>query len=481
MKIVRLFIPMALSLLLFSCTAKDQSPRVIPAPTMLVETGGQVTIDRNWSVFVQDSEALAFHGDYLTSRISKATGMDLPVVKRASARTISLLLDGQLADSLGSEGYELTASGKEISILAATGSGVFNGIQTLFQLLPPAIYSDEPVREKWSLPAVKVTDSPRFAWRGYMLDVSRHFFPVEHVYRLIDQLAYHKLNKLHLHLTDDQGWRIEIRKYPKLTEIGAWRVNRESNHWNSREPQRPGEIADYGGFYTQDDIRNLVRYAAERNITIIPEIEMPAHATAALASYPEHSCTGEPLTVLPGGIWPCTNIFCAGKEETFAFLEDILTEIIEIFPSQFIHIGGDEADKTEWIQCPACQKRIRQEKLQNEHELQSYFIRRIDRFLTSQGRSLIGWDEILEGGLAENAAVMSWRGFEGGVEAARAGHPVVMSPTSHCYFDYYQGSPDLEPLAIGGYLPLEKVYSFDPVPEQLTRDEGRLILGAQAN
>ncbi|MDD3812916.1 MAG: family 20 glycosylhydrolase [Bacteroidales bacterium] len=481
MKTRHLFISVALSLLFLSCTKTAQKPLIIPAPVSMEEPGGQVTINRGWSIVTQNHQALSFHANYLADRFLKASGIELPVTNEPGSSAIRLLLDEQLMDSLGIEGYTLIASGREISITAADPGGVFNGIQTLFQLLPPEIYSAEPVKTRWSLPSVRISDSPRFTYRGYMLDVSRHFFPLDHLYRVIDQLAYHKLNKFHLHLTNDQGWRIEIKKYPKLTEVGAWRVNRESDHWNSRELQQPGEVADYGGFYTQYDIRKLVQYASERNITIIPEIEMPAHATAALAAYPEYSCTGEPLTVLPGGIWPCSNIFCAGKEETFSFLEDILSEVIELFPSPYIHIGGDEADKTEWESCPDCQQRIKQENLNNEDELQSYFIRRIDQFLTSKGRKLIGWDEILEGGLAENATVMSWRGIEGGIEAARAGHPVIMTPNTHCYIDYYQGSPDLEPLAIGGYIPLEKIYSFEPVPEQLTEEESHLILGGQAN
>jgi hexosaminidase len=314
-----------------------------------------------------------------------------------------------------------------------------------------------------------------------MLDVSRHFLPKEFIYDFIDHLAMHKLNTFHWHLVDDQGWRIEIKKYPKLTDIGAWRVDREDLHWNAREDRKPDEKATYGGFYTQKEIRDIVAYAQSRYVTIVPEIEMPGHTTAALAAYPQYSCTGGPFTVLPGGVWPITDIFCAGKDETFDFLEDILTEVLDLFPGQYIHIGGDEADKKEWKACELCQARIKTEGLKDEDELQSYFIRRIEKFIISKGRRLIGWDEILEGGLAPQAAVMSWRGTGGGIEAARQNHDVVMSPTSHCYFDYYQGNPDDEPLAIGGFLPLRLVYSFEPVPADLSPEEAEHILGAQAN
>jgi hexosaminidase len=311
------------------------------------------------------------------------------------------------------EEYLLTVEKKKVTLTAGTAGGLFRGIQTLRQLFPPQIFGTEPVESvKWLAPCVTVSDYPRFEWRGMHLDVSRHFFDKDYIKRYIDILAMHRMNVFHWHLVDDQGWRIEIKKYPKLTEVGAWRVDREDKPWDSREPQKPGEKATYGGFYTQDEIREIVAYAAEKHITVVPEIEMPAHVGSALAAYPEYSCTGGPFTVPPGGVWPITDIYCAGKEETFAFLEDILTEVMELFPSEYIHIGGDEADKTEWKRCPDCQARIRNEGLKDEHELQSYFVKRIERFLNSRGRKLIGWDEILQGGLAPEATVMSWQGFE---------------------------------------------------------------------
>ncbi len=413
---------LAMTIMTVSCV-KEMDPEIsiIPKPLKVLQTSGVFKISSSTKIVVKNDSGLADQAEFLKNRIKSATGFNPEIAAESTGKVIRLQTDQSLTAGLGSEGYNLTVSAKEVLIAAATPAGIFNGIQTLFQLLPPEIFGNKVIEGiKWNLPLVKITDKPRFQWRGYLLDVSRHFFPVSYIYEVIDNMAMHKLNRLQLHLTDDQGWRIEIKKYPKLTEVGAWRVNHEDQHWNSREVQKPGEKATYGGFYTQDDIRKFVAYAAQRNIVIVPEIEMPAHSTGALASYPEYSCTGNPLTVLPGGIWPCTNIFCAGKEETFAFLQDVLTEVIQLFPSQYIHIGGDEADKIQWTKCPDCQKRMKAEGLKSEKELQSYFIRRIEKFLNSQGRQLIGWDEILEGGLAPNAAVMSWRGTQGGIDAAKS-------------------------------------------------------------
>ncbi len=424
--------------------------------------------------------------EYLAGFLRPPTGLD-PAVEpapagEAGANVIVLALDGN-GDDLGPEGYHLVVEPERILLSAFRPAGLFYGIQTLRQLFPPEIESPERISNPppWRVPCVSVTDRPRFAWRGMMLDVSRHFFPKDFVYRWIDHLARYKLNTFHWHLTDDQGWRVEIKKYPKLTEIGAWRVDREDEHWNERESQKEGEEATYGGYYTQEEIRDIVAYARSRFITVIPEIEMPGHTSGALAAYPRFSCTGGPFTVLPGGYWPITDIFCAGNEGTFGFLQDILTEVIDLFPGTYIHVGGDEADKTNWRICPKCQARIKREGLKDEDELQSYFVRRIETFLNAKGRRLIGWDEILEGGLAPQATVMSWRGMEGGIAAARDKHDVVMSPTSHCYFDYYQGDQDFEPLAIGGNLPLRTAYAFEPVPESLSPEEAAHILGGQAN
>ena len=474
---------LAVMFMTLSCqTEKDPVVSIIPKPLSVVQTAGIFQLSSKVKIVVSVGSGISDQANFLKNRIKSATGFDLPIAGEESGNAIKLQLESSLSGKLGSEGYNLSVTKKEVLIQSATPAGLFYGIQTLLQLLPPEIFGNKVAEGiKWNIPLVNITDKPRFEWRGFLLDVSRHFFPASYIYEVLDHMAVHKMNTLQLHLTDDQGWRIEIKKYPKLTEVGAWRVNHEDQPRNSREMQKPGEKATYGGFYTQEDIRKFVAYAAQRNIVIVPELEMPAHSTAALASYPEYSCTGTPLTVLPGGIWPCNNIYCAGKEETFTFLEEVLTEVMDLFPSKYIHIGGDEADKSQWVKCPACQKRMKTEGLKSEKELQSYFIRRIEKFLNSKGRQLIGWDEILEGGLAPNAAVMSWRGIQGGIDAAKAGHPVVMTPTTHCYFDYYQGNPEFEPLAIGGYLPLEKVYSYDPVPQGLSADETKMVLGAQAN
>jgi hexosaminidase len=314
-----------------------------------------------------------------------------------------------------------------------------------------------------------------------MLDLSRHFFDKNYIKETIDRLAMHKMNVLHLHLVDDQGWRIEIKKYPKLTEVGAWRVDQEDKHWNARATVDPGEKGTYGGYLTQAELKSLVKYAQSKNVEIVPEIEMPAHVSSAIAAYPELSCFNNHIGVPSGGVWPITDIYCAGKESTFEFLENVLDEVMEIFPSKYIHIGGDEATKTNWKKCPYCQKRIKKEGLKDVNELQSYFVERIEKYINSKGKSLIGWDEILEGGLAPEATVMSWRGTKGGVEAAKQGHDVVMTPGVHCYFDHYQGPQNEEPLAIGGYLPLSKVYEFDPVVDTMTPEEAKHVLGGQAN
>ena len=380
------------------------------------------------------------------------------------------------------EGYLLDVQKDRIKIKASKPAGFFYATQTLRQLLPAEIEGQQKqVNIDWLVPVVSINDSPAFKWRGFMLDVVRHFFPKKDVLRLIDNLALHKINTLHLHLVDDQGWRIEIKKYPKLTEVGAWRVDHEDKPWGARPKQQAGEKATYGGFYTQADIKEIVAYAQAHFVNVVPEIEMPAHVSSALAAYPQFSCKGLPLTVPSGGVWPITDIYCAGNDSTFLFLQDILTEVIDLFPSKYVHVGGDEATKTEWEKCLKCKKRIKDEKLKNVGELQSYFMKRMEKFVNSKGRVLLGWDEILEGGLPAEATVMSWRGMQGGIDAAKQGHDVVMSPNSYAYFDYYQGPMDQEPLAIGGYLPLSKVYSFSPVPKELNAEEAKHILGGQAN
>lgn len=366
--------------------------------------------------------------------------------------------------------YYLNVDRNRINITATEKTGIFYGIQSLLQL------GYINAEKKFAFHGVKIAnDYPNMKWRGMHLDVSRHFFPKEFILKYIDLLAMNKMNVFHWHLTDDQGWRIEIKKYPKLTTVGGWRKGSMVGHYNE---QRYDTIR-YGGFYTQDDIREVVAYAEKRHVTIVPEIEMPGHALAALSAYPQFSCTGGPFDVARGwGVFD--DVFCP-KEETFTFLQDVLDEVVTLFPGKYIHIGGDECPKTRWEKCKACQKRMKENNLKDEMALQSYFIQRIEKHLNSKGIQIIGWDEILEGGLAPNAAVMSWRGTEGGIEAAHLHHPVVMTPGSHCYFDHYQGNPRQEPIAIGGFTSLEKVYSFNPIPEKLSPEERMYILGAQGN
>jgi hexosaminidase len=383
---------------------------------------------------------------------------------------IKLTIDSQLP---GDEAYTLNIGEKGIEISGKTARGVFYGVQSLLQVLPP-------VKKQvggFKIPAVKIADQPQFKWRGLHLDVCRHFYPVDVVKNLIDVAASLKMNMFHWHLTEDQGWRIEIKKYPKLTEISSKRKATVKTHMV--EHPLVFDNTEYGGFYTQEQIKEVVAYANSRFVTIVPEIEMPGHAVAALAAYPQFSCTGGPFEVFTE--WGVTDeVFCAGKDSTFVFIENILSEVIELFPGEYFHIGGDECPKVRWKNCPDCQARIKNEKLKNEYELQSYFIKRIEKFLHSKGKKLIGWDEILEGGLPERAAVMSWRGESGGIEAATHGHDVVMSPNNDCYFDHYQGKYN-EPLAIGGLTTLKDVYDYLPIPKGLDEKFRHHVLGSQAN
>jgi len=465
------------ALFTISCSKKENI-NIIPVPVSITEGKGTFELMPDATISFNDNRA-ASTASFLAGMLKPATGYELSQTMGADG---SIILNLDTIKEWRQEEYNLAVTRKQVIITAGTTDGLFMGIQTLRQLLPVNIESGEKVNNiRWIIPCVTINDYPRFAWRGMQLDVSRHFFDVDFVKKYIDLIAMHKMNVFHWHLVDDQGWRIEIKKYPKLTETGAWRVDREDKQWDQREAQKPGEKATYGGFYTQEQIKDIVAYAAERHITVVPEIEMPAHVTSALAAYPQYSCTGGPFTVSPGGLWPITDIYCAGNDQTFKFLEDVLTEVMDLFPSQYIHIGGDEADRTEWKKCPKCQARIRNEGLKDEAELQSYFIKRIEKFVNSKGRKIIGWDEILDGGLAPGATVMSWRGFEGGIAAAKSGHNVVMTPVSHCYFDYYQGDPSTEPAAGGGYLTLSTVYSFEPVPKELSPEEAKYVIGAQAN
>lgn len=362
------------------------------------------------------------------------------------------------------EGYRIVTGSNGVTIESTGEAGLFYGLQTLLQ----------SVDNEGGMAYGTICDEPRFAYRGMMIDVSRHFFEKEFIMKQIDAMARYKMNRLHLHLTDAAGWRLEIKQYPRLTQLGAWRDDPIWKVWwnSGRRYSEEGSEDAHGGYYTQDEARELVAYAAERHITIIPEIEMPAHSEEALTAYPEYSCTHEPYKQAD---------FCVGNDKTFEFLENVLTEVMEIFPSEYIHIGGDEAGKASWHTCPLCQKRMKEEGLKDVNELQSYLIHRIERFVNSKGRQIIGWDEILDGGLAPNATVMSWRGTEGGLKAVEAGHKAVMSPGTYCYLDQYQDAPNTLPEAIGGYLPLKRVYSYNPVPDTLSAEKAKLIYGVQGN
>lgn len=472
--------------ILFAFTAckNSQKPQIniIPQPDRMFVNDREFKLDQNSRIIFEDpNPALRLIAEDLAQFISSGSNFKPEVLPYSLTKSIEndIYLSISLNDSiLGDEGYQIkTNNGQFISILANTARGVFYGVQSLYQLFPDAFYSQAKHADVWKLPAITVTDRSRFVYRGMHLDVCRHLFPVEFIKQYIDLLAMYKYNHLHWHLTDDQGWRIEIKAFPRLTEVGAWRDETLIGHGGTSSKVYDGE--PYGGFYSQDEIREIVDYAALRYITIIPEIEMPGHASAALAAYPELGCTGGPYQVETSwGVFE--DIFCT-KDETFAFLEQVLDEVMDLFPSTYIHIGGDEAPKTRWKTCKTCQQRIKSEGLADEHELQSWFVQRIEKYLNQHGRKIIGWDEILEGGLAPDATLMSWRGTAGGIEAARQGHDVIMTPVSHCYFDYYQGDPAAEPLAIGGYTPLSKVYTYEPVPEELNEKQAKHILGAQAN
>jgi hexosaminidase len=477
---------------LIGCTSRKPSaekPDIIPVPYKAEMKGGYFKISGKTDILMNSTDGdVRIVADGLNERLSKATGKTLNSGQLNGIQpgnSIFLNLDKSLTETTGIEGYHLSVNKSKIEISAAGPAGLFYGVQTLYQLLPPGIYGNPDSLAYADLdlkiPCTEITDMPAFPWRGMHLDVSRHFFPKEFIKKYIDLIAFHKMNVFHWHLTDDNGWRIQIDRYPLLTEVAAWRADREGIPWTECQPQRDGEPANYGGFYTKADIREIVEYARQRFVTIIPEIEMPGHTSEVFAAYPEYSCNGKKGTVQTGSYWPNNDIFCAGKEGTFTFIENVLDEVIGLFPSDYIHIGGDEADKTAWKVCPDCQARIRKEGLSGVDELQSYFVKRIEKYLNSKGKRLIGWDEILQGGVAPGATIMSWQGFEGGIDAARQGHQVVMCPGSHCYFDHYQADADFQPPANGGLTTVKKVYSFSPVPSELSAEESKLILGAQGN
>lgn len=464
---------------LLPSTAAGQTAdfNIIPRPQQVnVSNDAPFTLSAKTVISLgTNSQNMKRNANMLASYIEQATGIRPAVGKSKNGTAIVLTIDKTIANA---EGYKLDADAKQIRIAGASAAGVFYGIQTLRKSLPLV----NGKASKVSIPAVHIADAPRFAYRGTHLDVSRHFVTADSVRQFIDMLALHNINRFHWHLTDDQGWRIEIKKYPLLTQIGSKRAQTVIGHNSGKYDGKP-----YSGFYTQKQIRDIVKYAADRYITIVPEIDLPGHMQAALAAYPDMGCTGGPYEVWQK--WGVSdNVLCAGNDKTLTFIDNVLKEITKLFPSKYIHVGGDECPKTQWQKCPKCQARIKALNLEAkdghsaEERLQSYIITHASNYLKSLGRNTIGWDEILEGGLAEGATVMSWRGESGGIAAAKQHHDVVMTPNNYLYFDYYQSLDKAnEPLAIGGYLPLETVYSYEPMPKELTADEARHIIGVQAN
>ncbi len=463
--------------------ADTDSPAIIPWPQEVTLLDGDFKLAPDTRVYTDFASRQT--AKFLTEPLRRSTGY--PLATRAkffssSAIPNGILLTTKNADpKLGPEGYELTVSPDSAVIRAPTQAGLFYGVQTLLQLLPPEIFSTNVVPNmNWQLPCLQIEDWPRFKWRGLMLDVSRHFFNTSEVETVLDAMALHKLNVFHWHLTDDQGWRIEINKYPLLTQIGAWRPG-VGFGLDPKSTTAYGPDGRYGGFYTPNDIREVLAYAAARHITVVPEIEMPGHATAALAAYPQYSCTGGPFTIpLTGGVFD--GIYDPAKEETFTFLDNILTEVFHMFPGQYVHIGGDEVPQETWQKSADCQALMKREGLTNEDQLQGWFTRRMEKFVSSRGRTMVGWSEIMHGGLATNAVVMDWIG--GAADAAASGHDVVMSPTAYCYLDFYQSTNRAaEPMGAtwGGALTLRKVYSYDPMPTNLPEQFQSHILGTQGN
>ena len=464
--------------MLLSCNTevKEANYQIIPLPqeiSVMDQAAPFILSNGTKIMYPEGNEKMQKNAEFLASYIKDLTGKSLAVQAGTDGKGIILQLGGNAENP---EGYQLKVTSDQVVISGPTEAGVFYGIQTLRKSIPVAQGVDI------ALPAVEINDYPRFSYRGAMLDVSRHFFPVDSVKRFIDMLALHNINRFHWHLSEDQGWRIEIKSRPELTEIGSKRAETVIGHNSGKYDGKP-----YGGFFTQEEAKEIVAYAAERHITVIPEIDMPGHMQAALAAYPNLGCTGGPYEVWK--IWGVSeDVLCAGNDETLKFIEDVLGEIIQIFPSEYIHVGGDECPKVRWAKCPKCQARIKALGLKSdknhtaEERLQSFIINHAEKFLNGHGRQIIGWDEILEGGLAPNATVMSWRGVAGGIEAAKQKHDVIMTPNTYLYFDYYQ-TKDIanEPEAIGGYVPVETVYNYEPMPADLTPEEQKYIIGVQAN
>ena len=445
-------------------------PLIIPVP--LSQTIGNTTFTINNNTQLSYSSEFKSVAEFLKAFIEEGSSIKLKATE--SEHKISFIKDGTIKND---EGYRLKITEQQIEIFSNNQKGAFYALQSLRQLLPTSFEDGTYTNNSVTVKSLEIIDSPQFKYRGMHLDVGRHMYSVDFIKKYIDLMAMLKMNTFHWHLTEDQGWRIEIKKYPKLQEIAAYRKETLIGHYSSQPHQFDGK--KYGGFYTQEQIKDIVAYAQARQVTIIPEIEMPGHSQAAIAAYPELGCTGKQVEVATKwGVFE--EVYCP-KESTFNFLEDVIDEVIDLFPGKYIHIGGDEAPKTRWKHCDHCQKLIKKEGLKDVHGLQSYFISRMEKYINSKGKQIIGWDEILEGGLAPNATVMSWRGISGAVQAAKDHHDVILTPGSHSYFDHYQSIDENEPLAIGGFLPLEKVYAFNPIPKELTEEESKYVLGAQGN
>lgn len=467
---------------------------IIPQPVSIEKRGGNFELDNFTVIEIPDkSPEMQRLGRYLGQQMLRATGFSLKLQlagdpKDSKSTVISIALNKKEDSQLGTEGYTLLVGNGTVELRANKPAGLFYGLQTLFQLMPKEIESRELVKKSvWSIPACKISDHPRFGWRGLMLDVSRHFFKKEDVFRFIDDMVKYKYNLLHMHLTDDQGWRIEIKSYPKLTSVGAWRVDKTGT-FNTFSKPEPDEPRTYGGFFSQEDIKEIVQYARDRFVNILPEIDVPGHSMAALAAYPELSCTPGTYVVNSGEKfmeWPAgghfyglvDNTLCPANDKVYEFLDKVFTEVAQLFPFEYIHMGGDETARNFWEKSEQIKALMKKENLKNLDEVQSYFVKKVERIINSKGKKMIGWDEILDGGLAPNAAVMSWRGIKGGIEAARQGHEVVMSPTTFVYIDYMQADPSIEP-PVYATLRLKKTYEFEPVPDGV---DSKLIKGGQAN
>jgi hexosaminidase len=472
-------LPLILSMMsALAVAANAAAPALIPMPENMTVQEGAFALGPQTRILVDRNSKAT--GVFLAQRLRTATGFPFPTKSPGKSNGGSILLTTNGSDpGLGPEGYELLVASNSALIRAPSEAGLFYGVQTFLQLLPPEVFAAKPTSGvKWEAPCVEIKDRPRFAWRGMMLDVSRHFFTKDEVEQILDALAMHKINTLHWHLVDDDGWRIQIKKYPLLTQVGAWRKGIGFG-LDPKAGTAYGPDGRYGGYYTQEDIREVVRYAAARHITIVPEIEMPGHSSAALAAYPQYSCTGGPFNAdRIGGV--SKGVYCAGNDGSFVFLQNILQEVFTLFPGKYIHVGGDEVRTASWAKCEKCQARKKAEGLKSDRQLQSYFIQRMEKFINAHGRSLIGWSEIREGGLAQHAALMDWIG--GATEGAIAGHDVVMSPQAFCYLDHYQSrNRTNEPRAIGGFLSLRQIYTFDPIPTNLPPPFQPHILGAQGN